>query len=271
MLGEVIAAAERRGVVINRVSQGSGGMLLTEAELAEMAGLAAEAGIEVALFVGPRAGFDSGVFSRSESGAAQYAAIRGLGQLTYAVEDVLRSAEAGIRSFLVADLGLLATLTDLRRDGELPADCTWKVSAYMAPSNPVTLKVLEKMGAGTVNIPADVTLEQLTEMRALVDMPLDLYLEAPESMGGVVRGHEIADFVLVGAPLYAKMGLRNADGVYPGGEHLLDDAVRMAREKVRRAAIAQEWLRRVRPETIQSEAHAPGLAIPQPVVVQRSP
>ena len=31
----------------------------------------------------------------------------------------------------------------------------------MSPTSPVTLKVLEEMGAGTVNIPADVTLDEL--------------------------------------------------------------------------------------------------------------
>jgi hypothetical protein len=49
----------------------------------------------------------------------------------------------------------------------------------MSPTNPVTLKVLEEMGAGTVNIPADMTLDELAEMRAAVKLPLDLYVESP--------------------------------------------------------------------------------------------
>ena len=264
VLAEVIAAAAAAGVVINRVSQGSGGMLLTKAELEEMAGLASDAGMEVALFVGPRAGFDTGGLVRTPGGAVHYGALRGLRQIGYAVADIERCAEAGIRSFLVADLGLLATLVDLQRSGDLPPEIVWKVSAYLASSNASTLKVLERMGAGTVNIASDVTLNQLAEMRAHVDIPIDLYLETPDAMGGFVRGHEIADFVEAGAPLYIKMGLRNARGVYPGGGHLVNDAIAMAREKVHRCAVALEWLDRERPGSVQSRPHAKGMAIPAP-------
>ena len=264
VLAEVIKAAAAAGVVINRVSQGSGGMLLTKAELGEMAELASEAGMEVALFIGPRAGFDTGGLVRAPGGAVHYGALRGLRQVAYAVADVERSVQAGIRSFLVADLGLLAVLVDLQRAGDLPAEIVWKISAYLASSNASTLKVLERMGAGTVNVASDVTLSQLAEMRAAVDIPIDLYLETPDAMGGIVRGHEIGDFVEAGAPLYIKMGLRNARGVYPGGAHLDVDAMAMAREKVHRCAVALEWLERERPGSVQSRPHAAGMAIPAP-------
>ncbi len=253
-LEAVLEAAEDQEITVNRVSQGSGATLLREREIRAMADLADAAGIELALFVGPRAGFDTGVFSRSAVGPAQYGALRGLRQLAYAVEDVQRAAECGIRSFLVADLGLLATLSDLRARGELPADCLWKVSAYMAPSNPATLRVLQDLGAGTINIPTDVTAAELAELRAHVSLPIDLYLEAPDGMGGVVRGHEIGELVRAGAPLYAKFGLRNARPTYPGGEHLAADAALMARERVHRAAVALEWLQRTHPELAQSPA-----------------
>jgi hypothetical protein len=262
VLAEVITAAAAAGVVINRVSQGSGGMLLTKAELADMAALASEAGMEVALFAGPRAGFDTGALARAPGGGAHYGAIRGLRQMGYAVADIERSAEAGIRSFLVADIGLLAVLVGLQRSGDLPAEIVWKISAYLASSNASTLKVLEAMGAGTVNVASDVTLSHLAEMRAHVDIPIDLYLETPDTMGGIVRGHEIADFIEVGAPLYVKMGLRNARGVYPGGAHLADEAIVMAREKVHRSVLALEWLERERPGSVQSKPNAKGMAIP---------
>ena len=100
------------------------------------------------------------------------------------LEDVLRATEEGIRSFLVADLGLLRAVTQAQARGALPAGLVWKVSASMSPTNPVTLKVLEEMGAGTVNIPADVTLDELAEMRAAVTLPLDLYVEPGTGRGG---------------------------------------------------------------------------------------
>ena len=124
--------------------------------------------------------------------------------------------------------------------------------------------MLERLGATTVNIASDTTVLQLSEMRAASNLPIDLYVESPDALGGVVRGNEVGDLVDVGAPLYVKFGLRNSRALYPCGEHLVADACAIAREKVHRAAVALEWLRRLAPELEQSAPHAPGLGIPQP-------
>ena len=55
-LRAVFESADELGVPVHRVSQGSGVMLLTDGELDEMREIAAERGVEVSLFVGPRAG-----------------------------------------------------------------------------------------------------------------------------------------------------------------------------------------------------------------------
>jgi hypothetical protein len=218
----------------------------------------------VSLFVGPREGFDVGVHARTADGAAHFGQLRGLRGLRYGAEDVARAVECGIRSFLVADLGLLRLLREMQRGGELPADVVWKISVMMAPSNPLSLALLEELGATTANIPSDVTLEQLAEFRAASSLPIDLYVESPDSLGGVVRGDELGDLVEAGAPLYAKFGLRNSRALYPAGAHLVGDACAIAREKVHRAAAALEWLARLCPELVQSEPGAPGLGVPQP-------
>jgi hypothetical protein len=262
VLEAVLDAARTHDVVVNRVSQGSGAMLLKEVELRDMAALGAEAGLEVSLFIGPREGFGVGAHPRSLDGAGHFGQLRGTRQLAYAVEDVVRAVEAGIRSFLVADHGLLTVLADMQRAGELPAECVWKVSVMMAPSNAASLRVLERLGATTVNIPSDVTLAQLAELRAASALPLDLYVESPDALGGVVRGNEAGELVLVGAPLHVKMGLRNARALYPAGDHLVEEASAIAREKVRRAAVALEWLARLRPGLRQSEPGAAGIGVP---------
>src|SRR5207237_143220 len=138
VLEEVVNAARTEGIVVNRVSQGSGAMLLREDELREMSRIGAESGIEVSLFVGPREGFG--------------------------------------------------------------------------------------VGATAASFPADGTLEQLAEFRAASSLPIDLYVESPDSLGGVVRGDELSDLVEAGAPLYAKFGLRNSRPLYPAGAHLVGDA-----------------------------------------------
>ena len=262
VLAEVVRSAQAEGIVVNRVSQGSGAMLLRESELEEMAALGAAAGIEVSLFVGPREGYDIGAHARTPDGSAHAGQLRGLRGLRYAAEDVARAAECGIRSFLIADLGLLGLVTEMQRAGELPAETIWKISVLMAPSNPLALRELERLGASTANIPSDVTVEQLRELRAASTLPLDLYVESPDGLGGVVRGNELGDLVAAGAPLYAKFGLRNARMIYPAGAHLVADACAIAREKVHRAAAALEWLGRLSPGLVQSEPGAPGLGVP---------
>src|SRR5688500_5331662 len=67
-LEAVIAAAGERGVPVHRISQGSGIMLQTDAEIGEMLALGRAHGIEVCLFVGPRAGWDTGVQAASSAG-----------------------------------------------------------------------------------------------------------------------------------------------------------------------------------------------------------
>lgn len=264
VLAAVVDEAERRGVVVNRVSQGSGAMLQTTAEMREMSRIAADAGLEVSLFLGPREEWGPGAMSRATDGGAVHGGIRGLRQVRYAIEDVLRAVECGIRGFLIPDLGLLRFLSRAQDEGSIPADVVWKVSVMLAPSNPLTIAVLAELGGDTVNLPTDLTIAELAEMRAATDLPLDLYCEAPDALGGVVRGEQLHDLATVSAPFYAKFGLRNSRGLYPSGMHVQADAELIAREKVRRAAIALEWLDRTSDKLEQSGPGAPGLGIPKP-------
>jgi len=259
-----VEAAAAAGLTINRVSQGSGAMLLAQAELAEMARIGAGHGIEVSLFVGPREEWDTGRSAYAADGAAFAGRLRGTRQLRYAIDDVLRAVEQGIRGFLVGDTGLLQLLSEMQAAGQIPASVVWKVSAVLAPSNPVSLRQLEQLGGSTVNVPSDITLGQLAEMRAAASVPIDLYVEAPDAMGGVVRGHEAADLIAVAAPMYVKLGLRNARPLYPSGVHLAGDAAAIAREKVHRAAVALEWIARSGLDLVQSGPGAKGLGIPEP-------
>lgn len=263
VLETVIAAAAEEGIVVNRVSQGSGAMLMREDELREMATLGAEHGIEVSLFVGPRESYDISAHPRTEDGAGHGGQSRGLHGLRYAAEDIGRAVECGIRSFLIPDLGLLALVNEMQRGGELPSSVVWKVSVMLAPSNPLGLRELERVGASTVNVPSDVSIETLRELRAATSLPIDLYVESPDALGGVVRGDELGELVRAGAPLYAKFGLRNSRMIYPSGLHLVDETCAIAREKVHRAAAALEWVDRLCPGLRQSAPGAEGLAVPQ--------
>jgi len=263
-LRAVLDEARVRKVSIHRTSQGSGSMLLSEAELSLMAKMGAEEGIEVCLFVGPREEFGIGASVRSPEGVVLSGQLRGFDQLRFAVEDVLRAAEAGIRSFLVADTGLLEVLTAMVHNGELPDNIVWKMSSVRSPSNAISFRQLVRLGATTINVPSDSSVFELCDIRTLNTAPIDLYIEAPDSLGGMVRGHEIAEIAAVGAPLYAKFGLRNARPVYPAGQQLHKNVIDNVREKVRRAALSLEWLERSSLGLVISEPGAKDLGIPEP-------
>jgi hypothetical protein len=48
-----------------------------------------------------------------------------------------------------------------------------------------------------------------------------------------------------------KLGVRNAPNIYPAGLHLADTAVKLARERVRRAELVLRLLRERAPELIE--------------------
>jgi Peptidase family U32 len=247
VLEAVLDEAQRRGVQLHRVSQGSGIMLLTDAEILEMCAMALEAGLELSLFVGPRASWETGATVVSGAGKVLGAQHRGQDQLAYALEDVLRGVSLGLRGVLVADAGLLWVLRDLKGRGELPSDLVVKVSVQLSAANAAAVRAMEELGADTYNVPTDLGLAQLAAIRAACDVPLDVYVEVPDDFGGFVRHYEVPDLVRVAAPVFVKAGLRNAPNIYPSGTHLEATAVALGRERVRRARIALSMLERYYP------------------------
>ncbi len=262
-LAAVLEEAQKRQVALHRVSQGSGIMLLTDAEILEMAQLGAQARIEVSLFVGPRAAWETGAQILSPAGKNLGARQRGMDQLIYAIEDIRRACDLGIRSVLVADEGLLWVVDQMKKQGHLPANLVLKVSVQMGAANPASIRLQQTLGAGTYNTPTDLDLPKLAAIRASVDIPLDIYVESPDNFGGFVRHYEAAELVRLCAPVYLKFGLRNAPDVYPSGTHLESTIIALSRERVRRAEIGLAHLRRYAPDAIASAAGPADLGIPQ--------
>lgn len=262
VLDTVLAEARSRNVPIHRISQGSGGMLLTADELRAMSTLAAEHEVELSLFARPVAAWDTGAMATASSGGPVAAQVRGTDGLVHALEDIRRTAESGIRSVLVTDLGLLSVAAGMRSAGELPADLRFKISVQMGLANPASIRFAEDFGADTYNVPTDLSMGQLADIRAATDLPLDVYIESPDDLGGFVRHFDIAEIVRVAAPVYLKFGLRNAPNIYPSGTHLTPMAVALGQERVRRAEIGLELLHRFAPHSIISPHAAADLAIP---------
>ena len=129
-------------------------------------------------------------------------------------------------------------------------------------ANAASARVFEGLGASTINLPTDLTLAQIAAIRAVVDVPLDIYVEAPDNVGGFLRHHEIPELIRVASPIYVKFGLRNAPDVYPAGTHLEATTVALSRERVRRARSASSCSLVPSYEPSTSELGAAGLAVP---------
>ena len=264
VLEAVLEEAERRSVPVRRISQGSGVMMLTDGEINAMAALGADAGVEVSLFLGPRGAWDTGGQSIATSAAGGVA--RGQAGIDSSVAEVRRGVALGIRSFLVADLGVLKVLGDMRRAGELPTSLVLKTSVLLPCANSATAHTLEELGATTINVSTDLSPAELGELRSACTAPLDVYVEVPDDQGGFVRFYEVPEIVRLAAPVYVKLGLRNAPNIYPSGLHLEELAVKLGRERVRRAELVLRLLGEEAPELVKGrgEDRPPDLGIPEP-------
>ena len=242
-LEAVLEEAERLDVRVHRVSQGSGVFLLTDAELGEMARLGAEAPVEVSLFTRPNAGWGVSAMARAPAGGVVAASAHGQEQVVACLDDARRAAEHGFRSVLIARTWACSRCLPLRESGGLPTDMQAKISVMLPAANAAAARVLEQLGRA-INLPTDLSLAQVAAIRAVVDCPLDVYVEAPDNVGGFVRLHEIPELIRIASPVYVKFGLRNAPDVYPSGTHLDATTVALSRERVRRARLGMELLAR---------------------------
>src|SRR5436305_4005657 len=121
-LRAVVETAKQYRVTVHRVSQGSGIMLLTDDEIREMLRIGRGEAMEVSLFVGPRAAWDIGGQVASPAGRVLACSQRGMDQLRYALDDIKRGCDLGLRGVAIADLGRLWEADEAQRSGQPPAN-----------------------------------------------------------------------------------------------------------------------------------------------------
>ncbi len=117
-----------------------------------------------------------------------------------------RASYLGCHTFLVYDEGLLWLLNQMRSSGEIDEETKFKVSAHAGHGNPCSAKLLESIGANSVNPIRDIQLQMLAAIRQAVDIPLDVHTENPASSGGFIRHYEVPEMIRVAAPIYLKTG-----------------------------------------------------------------
>jgi len=237
------------GLTIHRVTQTKGIMLLVDDDIENMVALAKKYGVELVLSVGPRATTDTSASVNTPEGQRMGYRLRGQEQIVRAMEDVRRAVALGCRSFLVYDEGNLWVLNEMRRHGELPPECRFKVSAHAGHGNPCSGKVLESLGADSMNPVRDIQLQMLASLRQAIDIPIDVHTENPASTGGFIRHYEVPEMIRVAAPIYLKTGGSVAK------THSWDTTEADARQRAKQVRLVKRMIDQYYPEAMASPGH----------------
>jgi hypothetical protein len=242
----LVQRAEELGIQINRITETFGLFRHTRDEIKDYVAIAKGHGAELVMATGPRATYDTSATVLSPQGVRISYRLRGVEQLVRAIEDIKRGVELGVRGFLIYDEGMLWVVTQMRKDGELPSDVFFKVSAHCGHSNPAAFRVLADMGADSINPVRDLQLPMIAALRAAIPTPIDCHTDNPPASGGFIRTYEAPEIARLASPVHLKTG----NSVLAGHGQLLttDNARRMAEQ----ASLVLEMVNRYFPEGKQS-------------------
>lgn len=249
--------AGRQNLVIHRVTQTKGIMLLTDEEIAEMVDLAKDYGCELFLSVGPRATYDTSATIHTKEGSRIGYRLRGYDNLVYGIEDVKRAVNLGVRGILLYDEGLLFVLNQMRQNSQLPKNLHFKMSAHAGHGNPASAKLLESIGLDSINPVRDLQIPMLASIRDAVDIAIDLHTENPKSTGGFIRHYEVPEFIRVACPVYLKTGGSVA------ANHNWDTTEKEAVARIKQVKLVERMIKQYLPEAVMSPKRSADLAIPE--------
>lgn len=246
VMAALLAEMDRYGISLHRVTQTKGIMMLTDNEIIEMVRLAGEAQTDLILAIGPRATTDTSASVHTEEGVRMGYRLRGQEQIVRAIEDVKRATAFGCHSFLVYDEGCLWVLNEMKKAGELPSETHFKVSAHAGHGNPCSARLLELIGASSINPVRDIQLQMLAAMRQAVSIPIDIHTENPKSTGGFIRHYEVPEMIRVAAPIYLKTGGSVA------ATHSWDSTEQDAKKRAKQVSLVKRMIDCYYPEAIVS-------------------
>ena len=245
-LKALLEALDSYEIQIHRVTQTQGIMRLLDSEIEKMLEYAEKWNVELLLATGPRATTDTSASVNTPEGVRMGYRLRGQEQVVRAIEDIRRGARLGVRSFMVYDEGQLWLLNQMRRDGFIPKDCKFKISAHAGHGNPCSAKLMQECGANSFNPVRDIQLQMLAAIRAAIDIPIDIHTENPKSTGGFIRHYEVPEFIRVAAPIYLKTGGSVA------ATHSWDTTEADAKKRAKQVALVKRVIDTYYPEAIMS-------------------
>jgi len=249
----MIKEAHKRKITVHRAIAAVGGSTYCDfEELKDMAQMARDEKIEVIMTVGHRKAWDAGAKEISTpEGGMQGFRLRGSDHISYWLADMMRNLEAGFRGFLVYDEGILSIVHKMRGEGFIPKETIFKFSVFGGYCSAAGAKVIESMGANTMNPLSDVSLPILAGIRKAVHIPLDIYIIIVDSFGGMFRAYEAPEIARIASPCYFKFEPGTSEGdIYKPwvSESWHEDFIR---QKVQIASIVLEIM----------ETHAPQIKI----------
>jgi len=262
----MIDEARKRNINIHRVIATVGGSTYCDfEELKAMAQMARDEKIEVVMTVGHRKAWDVGSKEMSTyEGGMQGFRLRGSDNISYHIADMMRNIEAGFRGFLVYDEGVLSIVNQMREEGFIPKETIFKFSVFGGYCSPAGARVIEAMGANTMNPLSDVSLPILAAIRKTVNIPLDIYMIIVDSFGGMFRAYEAPEIARVASPCYFKFepGTSEADIYKPWVTESWHQG--FIRQKVKMASIVKEIVARHAPQLKLSGKGPSDLVLTEP-------
>ena len=253
----ILTESVKKEISIHRITQTKGIMLLTNVEISQMVYLAKKFEVELFLSVGPRATYDTSATVHTPEGSRIGYRLRGYDNLVFAIEDVKKAVELGVRGILLYDEGLLWVLNQMRTDGELPKNLKFKLSAHAGCSNPASAKLYESIGLNSLNPVRDLQIPMIASIRQAIDIPMDLHTENPKSTGGFIRHYEVPQMIKVASPVYLKTGGSVAK------THNWDTTEKEAKVRLKQVDLVSQIIDKYYPEAISSSKGCKGLAIPE--------
>jgi len=245
----LIDEMRKRDVPIHKViAMGKGATLLSQKELKDLAQMGHDAKIEIIIIPGPRSAWDVGSHVQTDWGHFSGYRIRGSDNLLYLVADIQRCIDAGLKGFLLYGEDVLFLLNEMRGNGDLPKNITFKISYTAGHANAAGAKLLENLGAGSFNPVTDLSLPMLAGLRKAIKIPMDIVIVAAQSLGSFNRIWHSAEIAKVCSPCYFKQEL--------GG------GIEGARGKVKFCEIMRELIEKINPELKLSEQGPADLVIP---------
>ena len=214
--------------------------------------------------IGPRKAWDTAAKEASNTeGMGQGSRLRGSDNISYWLADMMRNVEAGFRGFLVYDEGILYIVNKMREEGFIPKETIFKFSVFGGYCSAAGAKVIESLGANTMNPISDVSLPILASIRKAVDMPLDVYIIVVDSFGGMFRAYEALEIARVASPCYFKIepGTSESDIYKPWISEAWHQE--FVRQKVKIASIIKEIMEKLAPQLKMSERGVPDLVLPK--------